>query len=263
MYDIGLFGAPFLHNVTLCSIVRNEEVNPAFGVEFFLDTIMPYVAAGIVVYSPSFDNTENIVKQATYRYPHMKAIKKNFDGYANLRNIGLRQVRTKYALVLDADEFLARSDLRMIEDILHQAPSDKKRPMGFNFRWKNVYPDNHCLITDCPNPRLFEVSNNIFMSTRYVGGLHEYLWLGDKPFHQCPEHTVQTRVLLKHFCPSQAALQEKFDRFYAPQDENRHLPDGWFGRHFVSIFGKKLQLPPEMYEVPSWKKPNPRRALYF
>jgi len=255
---------PHLDDVTLCAIIHNEEVNAAHGVGLFLDSTVPFVGKAIIAYTPSDDKSDQILLEAAERYPHLTLISSDFDGYANMRNIGLKRVRTKYALVLDADELLTRWDFCNLEIILEKNSKknvlhQKKKPIGYNFKWRNVYPDQDDRVTDCPNPRLFDVSRNPFCNTRYVGGIYEQLWLGNSEFYKQHDHIVQTNIEIKHFCPTEEALLQKKETFYDPQADNKYIQGSKLVRR---ICGVNLRSKPKIVGVPPWKKPNPKRVMY-
>jgi glycosyltransferase involved in cell wall biosynthesis len=251
-----------LKDITLCSIVKNEEHNTAGGLKRFLEAILPYVGEAVIVYSPSQDNTQQILEKATESFPNLRIFQKKFDGYANLRNHGVKRVRTKYALTLDADELLTAEDFSKIDEILNGVKTKSVMPIGFNFKWRNIYPDKEDMVTDCPNPRLFEVSNKWFMETRYRGGLYEHLHIGGDIFNSPEYQVTDTGIEIKHFCSSEEAMDEKREKFYKPQDSNIYLPDHPIRRLMYHIIGTKLKQEPDIVGVPSWKQFNPKRDRY-
>lgn len=257
-----------LPNTTLLIIAYEEEINAAGGIERLLPIVVPRVEKVIIGCTDSDkpdDGTLEILREAEKEYPNLTVYETPFDGYANMRNRGVKKVRTRYALTLDTDELLLPEDFEQLRSIVAATQGTKKWPMGWNLKWRNIYPEKEDLVSDTANPRLFEVSHIPFRKTRYHQGINEYLMLGTD-YHRMekmPDHLIETDVEIKHFCPGDEALIAKHEQLYEPMRENKYLPDDRFGRFICRMWGNKMQPRPVFEGVVPWKQPNPKRDLYL
>lgn len=53
-----------LPNTSLCSIVRDELMNPAGGIKDFMECIVPYVERAVIVDTGSLDGTREVLEEA-------------------------------------------------------------------------------------------------------------------------------------------------------------------------------------------------------
>ena len=105
--------APKLEDTCLCAIVRDEKVNPAGGILDYIESVVPYVDAAVIVDTGSIDGTREILEECAGKYDHLKILDGEFNGFADARNYSLKKgkkQRTKHAIVLDADERLTEED---------------------------------------------------------------------------------------------------------------------------------------------------------
>ncbi len=91
-------------------IVRDEENNPAGGIERNLKVILPHVKKAVIVDTGSIDNTREILEVLKKDYPHLEVYDRKFDDFTSSRNYSLSKVRTRKILILDADELLTSED---------------------------------------------------------------------------------------------------------------------------------------------------------
>jgi len=217
----------------LCAIVRDEIINPAGGIVDFVDSTMPYMEAGVIVDTGSIDGTCDALEELVSKYPNLQIFDRKFDGFAPSRNYSLKKVKTKQALVLDADERLTRQDFEQLKLIMEANPAK-----GFNFMFLNVYPDYEKIGIGV-NPRLFEVSNK----TRYRNRVYEHLYFNG----------FSTDIKIKHFFAYWDPSGKKYYEFYKKlQRKFPLLP--W------SLF-RDVQ-PSSLLSFNEWKAYNPRREMY-
>ncbi len=220
-----------LNDVSLCAIVRDEKNNPAGGIKRFADSHVPYVDEAVIVDTGSVDGTRKILEECCALYSNLRVFDHKFDGYAESRNFSLTNVRTKFALILDADELLT-----------HKKPQNDFRELGkfidvfpakvYNFKFEHYSP-----IGETPasahRERLFELSPDIAFA--------KYCW---EFLDTCLKGLWVNNITIKHFLPSQEA---------------RHLKRiGWYNQLF-----DKQSLPPSKTEgFKKWKKFNPLRNKF-
>lgn len=128
---------PFLPSVCLCAIVRNEEKNHAGGIRKYLEHIIPFVGAAILVDTVSDDATPTILQ--TYQEAHanycLRIYSTAFRSFAQARNFSLQKcwelveeykrnkttncgVAPRHVLILDADERLEVAEIRKLARII-------------------------------------------------------------------------------------------------------------------------------------------------
>jgi len=123
-----------LPETSLCAIVRDELKNPAGGIERFVKTHILHLEEAIIVDTGSIDGTKEVLEGLANKYPNLKVYDYKFDGFADARNYALSKVRTKYSLVLDADEIITirnpSNEWEKISNVLQEFP--KKESFNFN-----------------------------------------------------------------------------------------------------------------------------------
>lgn len=231
-----------LSDVCLCAIVRDEEMNPAGGIEDFVNCTVPFVESAVIVDTGSIDKTRAILEDAKAKYPNLEVYDHKFNGFANARNFSLRKGRkfSKYALVLDADERLFEEDFKNLGDEIEAT----KKLRGYNIPIKKVRPEYVSSAEYHPhNPRLFKNSGLI----RYRGNLWEipmdlfFMVAADRKDVQ----EVELAVSIKHFLPEPYANIRKSVELYDPMANKL-------------VFKR----PSECSSFEMWKQLNPRRADY-
>src|SRR3989338_10813740 len=83
-----------LPNTALCAIVRDELMNPAGGIENFVRLNVPFVEEAIIVDTGSIDGTREALEELQVQYPNLRVVDHKFDGFANSRNVSLKQAKT-------------------------------------------------------------------------------------------------------------------------------------------------------------------------
>ena len=223
---------PILPNVTLAAIVRDELINPAGGIEDFLDCTLPFIGAGVIIDTGSSDGTRDVLEEAKKRYSGLSIIDTAFEGYAQARNQSLEPVKTPYTLVLDADERLSEKDFKQLAMVIDQ----NKLAIGFNFSIENIYFDGTPRVSMAHhNPRLF-VSNKLFVYRNRKRNSGEYLYLDGE---LCDHHCVETDVVIKHFKPNQNRINAKMNWRYS-------LNYGQIGKEPEEAYTTYLNCPSEV-----------------
>lgn len=110
-----------LPNTTLAMIVRDEKKNPAGGIERFCHATLPYVEDAVILDTGSVDGTKQVLKKMQGQYGNLRVYHHEFEGYGASRNRSLSHVKTKRALILDADELiLPQGYARMVKQMVEQ-----------------------------------------------------------------------------------------------------------------------------------------------
>jgi glycosyltransferase involved in cell wall biosynthesis len=226
-----------LPDVSLAAIVRDEIMNPAGGIVDFVESTVPFVEEAVIVDTGSVDGTREALEELAGKYKNLRIFYRQFDGFDTSRNHSLKKVRTKRALVLDADERLLPSDFLDINDTIgtYQYP-------GYNFGFINVYPDGLEHKGIGHNPRLFEKINKI----KYHKTVSEEL------SDQIETFDLNTKI--KHFRAEIDAHAKKRHQFYHVISNMSSEQDS--RKHIASI---------ELSRLPNfgyWKLYNPQRENY-
>ncbi len=232
-----------LLDTTLCTIVRDEMINPAGGIIDFIDSTVPFVEQAVIVDTGSIDGTREVLEHLQLKYPNLAILDRQFDDFASSRNFALDNVKTKKVLILDADERLTKEDFltlqnKQFEDIL-----------GYNFLFRNIYANDHVKFRwDSPgthNPRYFINSKKV----RYRNTFENYSEL----LYYCKERffynnrVISSGLVIKHFKPTLEASFEKNDKWY------RKIVSKGLANNISPSLVKRYQ---------EWNQPNPLRESY-
>ncbi|MFA5071708.1 MAG: glycosyltransferase [Candidatus Pacearchaeota archaeon] len=232
-----------LKDVSLCSIVRDEIMNPAGGIERFVESHVPYVEEAVIVDTGSVDGTREKLEELKNRYSNLKVFDVPFHGYANARNKSLEFVKTKKALILDADELLThekpQNDWERLKYILENYSSEV-----YSFRFFGIAPDR---------PNFEEIDTQVLRvftnrkDHQFKSVMGEYLE------HSRLVTDIGDRILIKHFVPSAIAEGKK--------------KKNWYGTKGIYSDKERLSLwkksPSEIDGFCEWKKFNPKRNDYI
>jgi glycosyltransferase involved in cell wall biosynthesis len=236
-----------LPDVSLCAIVRDEKMNPAGGIEDFVDCIMPFVEKGVIVDTGSKDGTREILEELESKYSNLKIYDKKFKGYADARNHSLRFVNTTQAFVLDADERITKEDIIKLRQIIENEES-----YGYNFGIKNIFLERDIENSSIHNPRLFRVDSGF----RYKDTNRHNEWLMEEnDRYYVFDYCFSTNILIKHFLSSIDARVKKQEDWYS-------LLNQYSNRTRIMNLFKEF---PSISDTPSfkeWKELNPKRAEY-
>ena len=225
-------GETILRDVSLCAIVRDEKNNPAGGIKRFVDSHVPYVDEAVIVDTGSIDGTREILDELCSLHPNLRVYDHKFDGYANSRNFSLKNVKTQFALILDADELLThkkpQDDFRRLKDFMDRYPS---KVYSFDFIHYSPKGEEYASAHD---RRLFQISE----TAMFNGSCWEIL---SYPFF--PERIAGVQI--KHFLPSSFARDLKRAEWYN------------------KTFSKLDSTPPSKAEgFQQWKEFNPFRNKF-
>ncbi|MHB1193944.1 MAG: glycosyltransferase [Longimicrobiales bacterium] len=204
-----------LPETSLCAIVRDELHNPAGGIRRFVEAIMPHVQAGVVVDTGSADGTREALEELRVCFPELEVYDRPFDDFPSSRNFSLRKVRTRRALVLDADELILHADFEELELFMRQHPLP-----GYGFLRIEVEPGGRHSIRANHNPRLFEELAKVAYRTP-EGHTGEQLFLAQDATPRIEgrlgadrERTVFASVPIYHFLPDAEGLTAKHSEWY-------------------------------------------------
>jgi len=239
-------GDVILSDTSLCAIVRDEKMNPAGGIEKFVESHVPYVEQAVIADTGSVDGTREILEEMQAKYFNLKVVDIPFNGYADARNQSLKYVETKRALILDADELLThqkpQNDWKILKDFIQH-----NRSKAYRFFFDNVYPNwtergtikGHTL-------RLFDVS------------------ISENPFERVCWETFKlpsneeiifiNGLSIKHFLPKGESIKIKNHEWYKENylTSDKDLIQNW------------QVIPPSMREgFADWKKYNPQREDFI
>ncbi|MFA5175888.1 MAG: glycosyltransferase [Candidatus Nanoarchaeia archaeon] len=222
-----------LKNVSLCSIVRDEMMNPAGGIIDFIECIVPYVEKAVIVDTGSLDRTKHILEESAKKYPNLKIFDKQFEDYASSRNFSLSKVETKIALVLDADERIFRKELLKLKGFLK---INKSKDINLFFDILNIYADGE-IKPGGNNPRMFHVKDKKYQNEGH--GCWEYLFVDGSRIYD----GIERHIEIIHFLPDKEGETKK-------------------RRYWYDSTGKKAIAPSQRKGFVTWKKLNPLRAKY-
>ena len=224
-----------LPDTSLCAIVRDEIMNPAGGIVDFVDSTAPYLEQAVIVDTGSLDGTREKLEELKSEHPNLAVYDRAFDNYASSRNFSLSKVKTKRALVLDADERLTEKDFEKLKDIID------KNPEGYiRFDFLGIGPD-YAWGTNGHNPRLFPVNGVRYVNE--VAGHLEFLLKEGARFNFFD--MIYSGLEIKHFNPDEEGIICK----------NRD----WYDK---VMFDNNPKAPSEVLTFHKWKKLNPRREEY-
>jgi glycosyltransferase involved in cell wall biosynthesis len=238
-----------LPNICLCAIVRDEEINPAGGIQDFLDCTLPFVENAVIVDTGSTDKTREILEDAKSKYPNLKVEGYLFDGYAQARNFSLVHARNlgDYALVLDADERLFAEDFSKLNKTL------ESNPAGINFMIQDIFLNTQVkqYYSGLHNPRCFSLKTEERFHYKNIRGENTYCeWLytsGGKVIDLGELLTgkiIDSEITIKHFLPpTQNGIIEK---------------ENWYTRFKNPL----TQTQSQDSNFPLWKQLNPKRREF-
>jgi len=242
-----------LPDTSLCAIVRDEMMNPAGGIERFVNAHVPYVEEAIIADTGSVDGTREKLEELQGKYSNLRVVDIPFEDYASARNESLVHVRTKRALILDADELLThdkpQNDWQILKEII-----EEQRHSIYSFEFLTISPsgkDYNQL--NVHNKRLFNV-NHFSNREIFMGEFWESLSYMSKG-HKV--HSVQ----IKHFVPSNEDTEKKHDNWYLALETNSV-------KERDALMAKRLKLwkqtsPSQIEGFNDWKQYNPIRDNYI
>lgn len=198
--------------VSLCMITKNEEVNPAGGIEAFLGHHLPMVDEIVLVDTGSADRTVEIAKS----FDKVRAFQYKWDGsFSRARNFSLEQANYDHILVLDADEKLMMPNSQPIKPFFYTKKGDI---FGYEFVFIDISQDGTLMRrTNHTDPDGYNHRVRYFMNLsclRFRGRVHEELVdtsdMGIMPFIQ---GHLEAGLVVQHYLPPKDVLKKKIE-FY-------------------------------------------------
>ena len=114
---------------------------PVYNVENYLEKCLQSLVKQtiplkiIVINDGSSDNSEKIISKFINEYSNILYIKKENGGIADVRNVGLANVTTKYFGFLDSDDYIEST---MYEDMLKKAIENDSDLVVCQFYWEEL-----------------------------------------------------------------------------------------------------------------------------
>lgn len=226
---------PILKDTTLAMIVRDEMMNPAGGIERFLDAHLALVEEAVVVDTGSVDGTYEYLMKRAERQQNLRVFKKPWTGsFSDARNASLERVETKYVLILDADELLQEQEAQILE----KEVSRRKKLARIHPTIVNIHAEGEVRYEEnCLQPRWFRRDFFLFfggdVGESFFRNPHSEFRLGDPT----------SEATIRHFLPSQEAVREKKIDWYGEIKFKSQQPKNHAGRT-------------------GWKELNPYRQFY-
>lgn len=231
-------GGYILRDTTLAAIVRDEQENAACGVELWLRSTLPYVERAVVVDSGSVDGTPLLLEKLTGEFQNLEVYQRPFDDFASSRNFSLSKVKTKRALVVDADELLIPEEYMRLNAFVEQNPAK-----GYNFLFKVICGQEYIsdMVFDAQVTRIFDVDGASFVNSG-SNGLFEHLGYPAEVRAGFPFVRADV-AMIKHFLSGNKAEENKREYWYRRRDIHNTLK-----LEDIMRYG--------------WKEKNPLRMLY-
>ncbi|MBI4151696.1 glycosyltransferase [Candidatus Woesearchaeota archaeon] len=234
-----------LSDTTLTMIVRDELMNPAGGLLPMLEYHLPYFPEAVVVDTGSVDGTRQLLEHLQQEYPHLRVEDHQFVGFGRARTYANSKVRTRYSMILDADEMISSMD-SLAHDINTVAAEAEQKSvrysLHFDFLWIPTQGAPSLRNENVLRLRLFPQSQVRF----FYGEVYEY------PNTLSPFTITSTaKTVLRHFVPERD-LKKRL-QFYRP------LMDIGINTSYEKRFHqiRKLGPPSSKEGFASWKTPNP------
>ena len=248
-----------LNDTTLCAIVRDEIINPAGGIVSFVESTVPFVDEAVTVDTGSKDGTREKLESLAGQHRNLRVYDELFRGYAAARNASLACAKTKYALVLDADELITRANFEILERAIRNHP----HAHGYNLDFTCVSPPGELDSADGKrksyghNPRLFPLDRGYAYNSTLgpygpeflgrAGQSHDLLGISD--------FSMNTRAEILHFLQSSKAMARKKAEWY-------EASLGVVGVFSRTVAANQASSPSDLPSFKRWKELNPRRLQY-
>ncbi len=222
-----------LPDTSLCAIVRDEEMNPAGGIERFVETIAPHVEEAVVVDTGSLDRTKEILIDLRNKHKNLKIYECLFTSFAQARNVAMSYVRTKRSIILDADEIIDEEGFANLAGLIKESP---KRSINLNFI--NVYPDGTLRQIGyfVLNPRLiFNSSHAYFVNSHnkfnweYVKYRTSFGKSSDLTENFSHTSNAGDKVKVYHFMPDEKGEDLKSENLYDDKENWAKAPSTLLG----------------------------------
>ncbi len=243
-------GHVILPDVSLCAIVRDEKMNPAGGIERFVKSHVPFVEEAVIVDTGSLDGTREILEELQGKYSNLNIYDTKFNGFADARNYSLSKVKTKYALVLDADELITHEKPSNDWEIINNGLKLEKE----RYTMKTVWIIPNGLKSSQEEAHLGRLG--IAKKMRYIHSLFENLVQ-----ENFSTKAYQLDFNINHFISSPEMVGKKEEEWY-----KQNLMDLRFGivkrELFQNNIINKNIAPSQIPGFTEWKSYNSQRDFY-
>ena len=183
--------------ISACYMVKNAEKDLARS----LESLVKYVDEIIVVDTGSTDSTVEVAKKFGAKVFHETWQ----DDFSTPRNIAIREAKGDWIVFLDADEYFVNNCAKNLRTVIKLA--QKARAQGISVNLLNVDADNDNQIINSSHVlRLFEKAEGV----RYVGKIHEQIYLGDELLAQVM--SPANLLTLYHTGYSKTIIRSKLER---------------------------------------------------
>jgi len=221
-----------IEDLGIYSIVRDEMENPAGGIEDFLKSHARLFDFIRIVDTGSNDKTRKYLEKAKSEFSNLEVLDHKWNGFSDARNFSLQNPKTKWALVLDADERLTPDEFKRLKQAFD--PDFEV----FRFSLANIFPDGTQLFNQGWLDRLFVARKAVFSKCVF-----ESLSLEKDAKLACAD----AKIL--HFVPSWFGNDLKFKNYYSLFDAE------------TGVFTDKS--PCGVNGFTEWRKFNPERLNYY
>ena len=183
--------------ISACYMVKNAEKDLPRS----LESLIKYVDEVIVVDTGSTDSTVEVAKKYGAKIFHEPWQ----NDFSTPRNIAIREAKGDWIVFLDADEYFINDTAKNLRTVIKLA--QKAKAQGISVNLLNVDADNNNQIINGSHVlRLFEKAAGV----RYVGKIHEDVYLGDKPLNRA---TAPANMLtIYHTGYSTSIIKAKLER---------------------------------------------------
>ncbi len=238
---------PQLSDVTLTMIVRDELMNPAGGLHAVLSRHLPYFQNVVVLDTGSVDGTRQLLEQMAGENRQLKVYDAKFKGYGPARNTANSHVKTKYTLMLDADEVIA-SPYEFTAETRNKLELQPET-LALRVVMEVVYPSGNNQRSWCWNPRLFQQK-----SARFIKKVWEDIVIDKTPQNGVAVGYAELRSQIYHFVPERKDWKTKNEGWYSLWTEEQ----GILPRPIY-----QGESPSQIRSFPIWKTPNLAALLQY
>ncbi len=211
--------------ISACYMVKNAAQDLARS----LESLAKYVNEIIVVDTGSTDSTVEVAKKFGAKVFHEQWQ----DDFSTPRNVAIREATGDWIVFLDADEYFINDTAKNLREVIRLA--QKAKAQGISVKLFNVdAADDNKIINSTYLLRIFEKAAGV----RYVGKIHEEVYLGDKPLSRASApanlltiyHTGYSKTIIRSklernlkLLLEELATSDKPERVYA------YLADCYYG----------------------------------
>ncbi len=183
--------------ISACYMVKNAAQDLARS----LESLAKYVDEIIVVDTGSTDSTVEVAKKFGAKVFHEQWQ----DDFSTPRNVAIREATGDWIVFLDADEYFINGTAKNLREVIRLAQKAKAQGISVNLFNVDAADDNK-IINSTYLLRIFEKAAGV----RYVGKIHEEVYLGDKPLSRAS--APANLLTLYHTGYSKTIIRSKLER---------------------------------------------------